>query len=108
MKCSGCEKFSAKIVEKGVEIIVEKAIDELIEVAKDGFKKIEYVEEPDSHKIYDPSITELERLKEKYYDDNRSCSYCSCKKFVFKRYGIAGVKGDEVCSCGHYLLQHTS
>ena len=103
-----CKKLSAKVVEKGVDKIVERTLEELMEVARDGLKKIVYVEEPDSHKIYDPSIIELERLKEKYDDDNRSCNYCSCKKFVFKRYGIAGVKGDEVCSCGHYLLQHTS
>ena len=108
MWCSSCNKLSAKLVEKGVGIIVEKSLEKLIEVAKDGFKEIKYVEEPDSHKIYNPSIIELERLKEKYHDDNRACNYCSCKKFVFKRYGIAGVKGDEVCSCGHYLLQHTS
>ena len=91
-----CKKLSAKVVEKGVDIIVEKSLEKLIEVAKDGFEK-----------KYDPSITELERLKKKYDNNNRSCNYCSCKKFVFKRYGIAGVKGDEVCSCGHYLLHHT-
>ena len=106
MRCC-CKKLSAKVLEKGVDVIVEKTIEELVEMAKDGFKKIIYVEEPDSRKIYDPSITDLERLKEKYDDNNRSCNYCSCKKFVFKRNGIAGVKGDEVCSCGHYLLHHT-